>query len=64
MPSKSHRFRPLVEAEEIPIQPGIYDGCSARLVINELMGFGTSKDMEQSFLTAAQKQAKYGAAAE
>jgi hypothetical protein len=64
MPSKSHRFRPLVEAEEIPIQPGIYDGCSARLLINELMGFGASKDMEQSFLTTAQKQAKYGAAAE
>ncbi len=30
--------------------------------INELMGFGTIRDMEQRFLTAAQKQAKYGAA--
>jgi 2-methylisocitrate lyase-like PEP mutase family enzyme len=29
---------------------------------NELMGSGTIKDMEQRFLTAAQKQAKYGAA--
>jgi hypothetical protein len=63
MPSKSPRFRQLIEAEEIPIQPGIYDGCNARLLINELMGFGASKDMEQSFLTTAQKQAKYGAAA-
>jgi hypothetical protein len=32
--------------------------------ISELMGFGTSKDMEQRFLTTAQKPAKYGAAAE
>jgi 2-methylisocitrate lyase-like PEP mutase family enzyme len=32
--------------------------------LNELMGFGTIKDMEQRFLTATQKQAKYGAAAE
>jgi 2-methylisocitrate lyase-like PEP mutase family enzyme len=32
--------------------------------LNELMGFGTIKDMEQRFLTVAQKQAKYGAAAE
>jgi hypothetical protein len=32
--------------------------------LNELMGFATIKDMEQRFLTAEQKQAKYGAAAE
>jgi 2-methylisocitrate lyase-like PEP mutase family enzyme len=94
MASKTQRFRQLIEAEEILIQPGIYDGFSARLVqqmgfksaavsgaglsearvierpdlavsfqeINDLMGFGTIKDMEQRFLTAAQKQAKYGAA--
>jgi hypothetical protein len=28
------------------------------------MGFGTRKDMEQRFPTTAQKQAKYGTAAE
>ncbi len=33
MASKSRRFRQLIEAEEILIQPGIYDGFSARLVI-------------------------------
>ncbi|HTC11568.1 MAG TPA: isocitrate lyase/PEP mutase family protein [Acetobacteraceae bacterium] len=32
--------------------------------INELMGLGTIKEMEQRFLTRAQLQAKYGAAAE
>jgi hypothetical protein len=50
MASKTQRFRQLIEAEEILIQPGICDE------------FGTIKDMEQRFLTAAQKQAKYGAA--
>jgi 2-methylisocitrate lyase-like PEP mutase family enzyme len=32
--------------------------------INDLMGLGTIKEMEQKFLTQAQLQAKYGAAAE
>jgi 2-methylisocitrate lyase-like PEP mutase family enzyme len=32
MASKTQRFRRLIEAEEILIQPGIYDGFSARLV--------------------------------
>jgi 2-methylisocitrate lyase-like PEP mutase family enzyme len=32
--------------------------------LNDLMGFGTIKDMEQRFLTASQKQAKYGVAAQ
>lgn len=32
--------------------------------INDLMGLGTIKEMEQRFLTQAQLQAKYGAAAE
>jgi hypothetical protein len=45
MTTKTQRFRQLIAAPEILIQPGI-------------------KDMEQRFLTAAQKQAKYGAAAE
>jgi 2-methylisocitrate lyase-like PEP mutase family enzyme len=147
MVSKTQRFHQLIEAEEILIQPGIYDGFSARLVqqmgfksaaisgaglretrlgwadvglmgyeqnlqascaiaacvdvpvladadaiqgmknalsvllqsaaegrvierpdlavsfqeIDDLMGLGTIKGMEQRFLTAAQKQAKYGA---
>lgn len=37
MTSKTQRFRELIEAEEILIQPGIYDGFSARLV--QQMGF-------------------------
>ncbi len=37
MTSKTQRFRSLIEAEEILIQPGIYDGFSARLV--QQMGF-------------------------
>ena len=32
--------------------------------INDLMGFETIKEMERQFLTAAQRQAKYGAAAQ
>ncbi len=32
MASKTQRFRQLIEADEILIQPGIYDGGSARLV--------------------------------
>jgi hypothetical protein len=43
MTSKTARFRQLIEAEKILIQPGI-------------------KDMEQHFLTAVQKRAKYGTA--
>jgi hypothetical protein len=84
MATKTQRFRQLIEADEILIQPGIYDGFSARLVmlqsaaegrvierpdlavsfqeINDLMEFGTIRDMEQRFLTAGQRQAKYGAA--
>lgn len=34
---KTTRFRQLVEAEEILVQPGVYDGFSARLV--QQMGF-------------------------
>jgi hypothetical protein len=30
--------------------------------LNELMGFETIRSMEQRFLTAVQKEAKYGAA--
>jgi 2-methylisocitrate lyase-like PEP mutase family enzyme len=37
MASKTQRFRQLIEADEILIQPGIYDGFSARLV--QQMGF-------------------------
>ena len=37
MPSKTRQFRELIEAEEILVQPGIYDGFSARLV--QQMGF-------------------------
>jgi 2-methylisocitrate lyase-like PEP mutase family enzyme len=31
MASETQRFRELIEADEIVIQPGIYDGYSARL---------------------------------
>ena len=34
---KTTRFRQLIEAEEILVQPGVYDGFSARLV--QQMGF-------------------------
>ena len=34
---KTTLFRQLIEAEEILIQPGVYDGFSARLV--QQMGF-------------------------
>ncbi len=37
MTSKTTRFRQLIEAKEILIQPGVYDGFSARLV--QQMGF-------------------------
>ena len=37
MATKTQRFRQLIEAEEILIQPGVYDGFSARLV--QQMGF-------------------------
>lgn len=37
MASKTQRFRQLIEAEEILVQPGVYDGFSARLV--QQMGF-------------------------
>ena len=37
MASKTRRFRQLIEADEILIQPDIYDGVSARLV--QLVGF-------------------------
>lgn len=36
---KTTRFRQLIEAEEILVQPGVYDGFSARLV--EHMGFAS-----------------------
>ena len=49
MASKTQRFRELIEAEEIVIQPGVYDGFNIR-------------DMEQRFVTKAQHEAKYGAA--
>jgi 2-methylisocitrate lyase-like PEP mutase family enzyme len=68
MPIKTQRFRQLIEAPKILIQPGIYDGFSARLV--QRMGFksaaisGEGLSMEQRFPTTAQKQAKYGVAAE
>ena len=34
---KTTQFRQLIEAEEILVQPGVYDGFSARLV--QQMGF-------------------------
>jgi 2-methylisocitrate lyase-like PEP mutase family enzyme len=37
MPGKTSSFRQLIEAQEILIQPGIYDGFSARLA--QQMGF-------------------------
>jgi len=37
MPSKIFLFQQLIDAQEIPIQPGIYDGFSARLM--QRMGF-------------------------
>ena len=37
MPTKTQRFRHLIEAPEILIQPGIYAGFSARIV--QQMGF-------------------------
>ncbi len=59
MPTKVQRFRHLIEAPEVLIQPDIYDGFSARL--GQQMGFKVS---EQNFQTTAHKQAKYGMAAE
>jgi hypothetical protein len=79
MASKTQRFRQLIEINEIPIQPGVYDASSASFV--QQMGFRSAaisgaglserrlrwvdvglmgfEDMEQRFLTPAQKQAKY-----
>ncbi len=37
MATKTQRFRALIEAQEILVQPGVYDGFSARLV--QQMGF-------------------------
>ena len=62
MASKTQRFRQLNEAGAVLIQRGVYDGFSARLV--QQMGFETIKNMAQRFLTAAQRQAIYGAAAQ
>jgi 2-methylisocitrate lyase-like PEP mutase family enzyme len=62
MASMTQRFRQLIEADEILIQPGIHHGSSARLV--ERMGFKSAaiKDMEQRLLAAAQQHPKYGTA--
>ncbi len=49
MVSKAWRFRELISAEEI-------------LMLNDLMGFSTIREMERRFLTAAQNEAKYGSA--
>ena len=49
MASKTQRLRELIEAVEILIQSGVYDGFNIRGV-------------EQRFLTKAQHEAKYGAA--
>jgi hypothetical protein len=53
MTSKTQRFRQLI---------GRPDLKASFHKTNEPMGFGAIKELEQRFLTAAQRQAKYGAA--
>jgi hypothetical protein len=55
MASEIQRFRELMKPDEIVIQPSIYDGYSAGLEKRAI----AIREMEQRFLTATRKAAKY-----